>query len=76
MKKITKLKLSNLNKNSIVERQLALLMGGNYCYWGDANQAANEAEGVCSCICYGSECYYTDSTYGIQNAAGYLKDRV
>ena len=70
MKKI-EMKLSQLNKDSMTERHQAQLMGGNYCYWGDANQAANDRAGVCSCICVDGYNYY--GGMGLDFMAGSLK---
>ena len=67
MKKV-ELKLSQLSKGSMKERQMAQLMGGNWCYFGLENQEANEREGKCSCVCY-SQDYYA-SEWGLKYEAG------
>ena len=69
MKTINKLKLSQLNKDSMESRQMSQIMGGNYCAWGDENRDANGNEGKCSCVCNKGEDYY--GTYGI-NADAWL----
>ena len=52
---------------------MSQLMGGNFCYLGTAseNQAYNDAQDKCSCLCVGNEDYYSDSTYGL-NAIGHI----
>ena len=72
MKKIVKLKLGQLNKDSMVERQMAQLMGGNFCYWSLDNQVANDTQGKCSCLC--NNCDYYDSSAGLQCEASSLLD--
>ena len=75
MKRIQKIVLSQLAKDSLTEREEAQLMGGTYCYLGPAseNQAYNEAEGKCSCICEAGEDYYSDSIVGLRDAASTTK---
>ena len=73
MKKIAKLKLSQLNKDSMNSRQKSQIMGGYFCYWGFDNLEANEREGKCSCPCWSGVDYY-DTTYGIKGNAEYCKN--
>ena len=70
MKAKSKLKLNQLNKNAMEPRQTSQLMGGNYCAWGPDNYAANEAGGVCSCVCGGD--YYGSS--GLDYYATWYRD--
>ena len=73
MKKIERLKLSQLSKDSLAERQMSQLIGGNYCYWSMDNYNANNGSGVCSCDCgYGSEGDYYSAS-GLNTWASYLK---
>lgn len=62
MRKLEQLKLNELSKADLKEREMAKLYGGTYCgntgYPGD-NFKFNEAKGTCSCACiYGLD-YYT-----------------
>ena len=54
MKKISVLKLGNLDKKCLEEKEMDRLVGGNECAFGTANQWANYYSGKCSCICGGS----------------------
>ena len=63
------LKLSQLSKDSMTSRQQSQLMGGSFCYWSEENQAANDAQGKCSCACGG--CDYYDAG-GLHYEAQYL----
>lgn len=67
MKKVSSLKLSQLNKNSMSYGQQSRLMAGNYCAWGDENQAANDTQGKCSCWCEMWD--YYDSNVGLKTRA-------
>lgn len=59
MKKLSKIKLNDLSKSNLTEREMSSLQGGTYCFWDAANQAANEDAGTCSCYCYPNrEGYY------------------
>lgn len=60
MKKISVLKLGNLDKKCLEEKEMDRLVGGNECAFGTANQWANHYSGKCSCICGGSgeDAYY------------------
>ena len=71
MKTIAKLKLSQLNKDSMELRQMSQIMGGIYCYWGEENQKANENEGKCSCNCAGEDYY---GMFGIKEHASLLQN--
>lgn len=53
MKKISVLKLGNMNRENLKKREMNLLMGGNYCSDGTDNQIANAYSGKCSCFCGG-----------------------
>ncbi len=57
MKKITKLKLSEISKANMDEKELQNIHGGSYCAWGQTNRASNNDEGKCSCLCSGD--YYS-----------------
>lgn len=68
-----KIKLNNLNKSNLTEREMSSLQGGTYCGWGDENKAANEEAGVCSCYCGGtSEAYYNGD--GLNSQASIYKN--
>ena len=71
MKRIQKIILSQLVKDSLTQRQEAQLWGGNYCYWSEENQNANDDEGKCSCWCDGFD--YYDTTNGISAMAQFAK---
>ena len=60
MKNISVLKLGNLDKKCLEEKEMDRLVGGNECAFGTANQWANYYSGKCSCICGGSgeDAYY------------------
>ena len=66
-----KLLLSQLNKDSMEPRQTSQLMGGNYCAFEEENQAANDAQGKCSCWC--DRCDYYDTSWGISAMAQFDK---
>lgn len=51
MKNLTVLKLGNIDKKSLKKKEMDLLIGGNYCSYGYANQVANFYAGKCSCFC-------------------------
>ena len=51
MKKVSMLKLSQINKGSMVSRQMGQLWGGNVCNFGYVNHYANYDQGKCSCQC-------------------------
>jgi len=51
MKKIPMLILSQINKDSMVSRQMSQLWGGNLCNFGYVNHYANVYAGKCSCMC-------------------------
>ena len=69
---ISKLKLGQLNKDSMVAKKLSRLMGASYCAWGEENRMANEESGKCSCYCLNSTSYY-DTADGINFGAPYNK---
>ena len=71
MKEIQKLKLSQLIKGSLTERQESQLKGGTWCYFDGDNQVANENEGKCSCLC---ECFDYYSAQGLDTQASKLKN--
>ena len=72
MKTIVKLKLSQINKDSVESRQMSQIMGGTFCYYGPGsdNQKANDNEGKCSCECMGINYYSSD---GLNLEASFLK---
>ena len=59
MKKIERLKLGQLNKDSMGAGQQSQLWGGGFCYWSQENYEAN-GETKCSCVCWGSDYYSPD----------------
>lgn len=69
MKQLSKLKLANISKANMPDSEMNKLYGGNYCHWGPNNQAANNYEGKCSCMCndYGKDAV----DYRFTNAASY-----
>lgn len=69
MKNLKKIKLNNLSKSNITEREMSALQGGNYCYWSPENRDANTSANVCSCNCSGD--YYGAS--GVNYAASFYK---
>lgn len=70
MKKISVLKLGNMNRENLKKREMNLLMGGNYCSGDQENQVANNYSGKCSCIC---EAEYNDSSSNRSEDAVFLK---
>ena len=68
---ISKLKLGQLNKDSMVAKKLSRLIGANYCYWGLENSNANGNSNVCSCYCVNDTSYY--EAYGISEGAKYAR---
>lgn len=72
MKKINKLKLNQLSKDSLESSQMNQIRGGTFCYWSEDNFKANEYSGKCSCACgLLSEGDYYDAD-GLNYQAGYL----
>ena len=69
---ICRLKLGQLNKDSMMAKKMSRLIGANACYWGDENRDANEASGKCSCYCINNTSYY-DTADGINVGAPYNK---
>ena len=69
MKKISKLKIGQLNKANLEEREMNRLYGGNYCAWGPENAQANAGSGKCSCACSGD--YY--GSHGLEYLAPFFK---
>lgn len=61
MKKISVLKLGNMNRENLKKREMDVLVGGNYCSGGIDNQQANVYSGKCSCFCGGDWGAYSDS---------------
>lgn len=70
MKKISVLKLGNMNRENLKKREMNLLMGGNECSNGLTNQIMNTYSGKCSCIC---EAEYNDSSSYRSEDAVFLK---
>ena len=70
MKKISKLKIGQLNKANLEEREMNRLYGGNYCGWNDDNRDANDKADVCSCSCYYGDYY---GTSGLDHEASFFK---
>ena len=70
MKDKQKLKLSQLNKDSIEDGKMSRLMGGNYCAFSYENADANASSGVCSCVCSGD--YYGSN--GLEYYAAWYRD--
>ncbi len=64
MKKISVLKLGNMNRENLKKREMDFLVGGNYCSNGIENQKANYYSGKCSCVCIGDD----------ENHSSYLSD--
>ena len=69
MKKISVLKLGNLDKKCLEEKEMDRLVGGNYSAGTTANQVANTYAGKCSCMCEGSGVY---SYYNTINSEAHL----
>jgi natural product precursor len=67
-----KLKLGQLNRDSVSQEQLDQIKGGTYCNFGWANQVANQDSGKCSCFCHLGYDYY--GQYGISVNASYCKE--
>lgn len=70
MKKISVLKLGNMNRENLKKREMEFLVGGNYCSGITANQQANVYSGKCSCIC---ESGYNESSSNLSQDAAYLR---
>lgn len=70
MKKISVLKLGNMNRENLKKREMDVLVGGNYCSGDTWNQQANLYSGKCSCIC---ESGYNESSSNLSGDAVYLK---
>ena len=70
MKKISVLKLGNMNRENLKKREMEFLVGGNECSNGFYNQQANNYSGKCSCIC---ESGYNESASNLSQDAAYLK---
>ena len=70
MKKISVLKLGNMNRENLKKREMDVLVGGNYCSGSADNQQANNYSGKCSCIC---ESGYNESASNLSQDAAYLK---
>ncbi len=51
MNNLGKLKLNELSKSCLKEREMDKIYGGNYCATVGDNQKANEGQGLCSCNC-------------------------
>lgn len=59
MRKLEQLKLNELSKADLKEREMAKLYGGNYCATYGANYDANNKQDLCSCSCMFGLDYYT-----------------
>lgn len=59
MRKLEQLKLNELSKADLKEREMAKLYGGNYCATAGANENANNEQDLCSCNCMFGLDYYT-----------------
>lgn len=70
MKKISVLKLGNMNRENLEKREMEFLIGGNECSHGVSNQIINNYSGKCSCIC---ESGYNESSSNLSGDAVYLK---
>ena len=70
MKKISVLKLGNMNRENLKKREMDFLVGGNFCSNGIENQIANNYSGKCSCVCIGDD---EDYYFYLSKEAAYLK---
>lgn len=70
MKRLTKLRLNEVSKTNLLDSEMKLILGGNYCAFGYENQVANINEGKCSCICSEYSGSYSSS---LQSDAQYMK---
>lgn len=70
MKKISVLKLGNVEKKSLEKREMDALVGGNYCNNGPTNQTANYTAGKCSCFCGNG---WGNSSSNMSDEASYTK---
>lgn len=70
MKKISVIKLGNMNHESLEKYEMDFLTGGYYCSGGIDNFKANNYSGLCSCFCGGA---YGDYSSGLSGDAAYTQ---